>query len=111
MELVDTWDLKSHSDCGVPVRFRPGVQQAGIAQLARALAFQAGGCGFESHCLLKNRLPDGERRSTGMNSTVGPGRVQSLFLFGGLAQLARALHLHCRGQRFESVILHNWSHS
>jgi hypothetical protein len=40
---------------GVQVRFLPGVQQAGIAQLARALAFQAGGCGFESHCLLKSR--------------------------------------------------------
>ena len=28
-------------------------QFAGIAQLIRALAFQAGGCGFESHYLLK----------------------------------------------------------
>ena len=27
-------------------------------------------------------------------------------LKGGLAQLARALALHARGQRFESVILH-----
>jgi hypothetical protein len=28
-------------------------QTAGIAQLIRALAFQAGGCGFESHYPLK----------------------------------------------------------
>ena len=28
--------------------------------------------------------------------------------FGGLAQLARAPALHAGGQRFESVILHNW---
>ena len=30
-------------------------QFAGIAQLIRALAFQAGGCGFESHYLLKGK--------------------------------------------------------
>lgn len=56
--------------------------------MTRASPFQGEGCGFESHYLLKNRLPDGERRSAGMNSTVGPGRVQSLFLFGVVAQLA-----------------------
>ena len=26
--------------------------------------------------------------------------------YGALAQLARALHLHCRGQGFESLMLH-----
>jgi hypothetical protein len=34
---------------------------------------------------------------------------QSIYIcysFGGLAQLARALHWQCRGHRFESVILH-----
>ena len=27
------------------------------------------------------QIPDGERRSAGMNSTVGPGRVQNLFFY------------------------------
>ncbi len=31
---------------------------AGLAQLIRALAFQAGGCGFESHVPLKNEEAD-----------------------------------------------------
>ena len=30
--------------------------------------------------------------------------------FGGLAQLARALDLHSRGQGFDSLILHNDSY-
>ncbi len=32
--------------------------------------------------------------------------LYSRICFGGLAQLARALAWHARGQRFESVILH-----
>ncbi len=32
--------------------------------------------------------------------------TQPTFLFGGLAQLARALDLHSRGQGFDSLILH-----
>lgn len=79
---------------------------AGIAQLTRASPFQGEGCGFESHYLLKRQIPDGERRSAGMNSTLGPGRVQSLFLLGLLAQMARAPHLHCGGQGFESLTVH-----
>ena len=30
-----------------------------------------------------------------------------MIIFGGLAQLARALDLHSRGHRFDSDILHN----
>lgn len=36
----------------------------------------------------QKQISDGKRRSAGMNSTVGPERVQSLFLFGVVAQLA-----------------------
>ena len=75
--------------------------------MARASPFQGEGCGFESHVPLKDRYPYGERRSAGMNSTVDPGRVQSLFLIGLLAQMARAPHLHCGGQGFESLTVHN----
>ena len=32
---------------------------------------------------------------------------KSSFLYGGLAQLARALDLHSRGRGFDSHILHN----
>ena len=37
--------------------------------------------------------------------------VRSASVYGGLAQLARALAWHARGQRFESVILHHPAHS
>lgn len=93
------------------VRVSPCVQIAGIAQLARASPFQGEGCEFESHCLLKRQIPDGERRSSGMNSTLGPGRVQSLFLLGLLAQLARAPALHVGGQGFESLTVHDCQHA
>ena len=42
---------------------------AGLAQLIRALAFQAGGCGFESHVPLKKRLKE---QSTSSEWGAGP---------------------------------------
>ena len=43
-----------------------------------------------------------------MKWKLGETRTQTAqpLHYGGLAQLARALRLHRRGQRFESVILH-----
>ena len=48
-----------------------------------------------------------------MKWKLGETRTQTAqpLHYGGLAQLARALRLHRRGQRFESVILHNCNDS
>ena len=73
---------------GSAVQIRAGLQTfGGLAQLARALALQARGQGFDSLALHKSP--------------------------GGLAQLARALALQARGQGFDSLALHvlkffNW---
>ena len=73
---------------GSAVQIRAGLQLGGLAQLARALALQARGQGFDSlalHKLLKFFF---------------------ITIIGGLAQLARALALQARGQGFDSLDLH-----
>ena len=82
---------------GSAVQIRAGLQLGGLAQLARALALQARGQGFDSLALHQ-------------------GVSDSFFLVlfkrvlpiinGGLAQLARALALQARGQGFDSLALH-----
>ena len=53
------------------------------------------------------RKNDGTDAKNEMETWACPDTNRTaITLIGGLAQLARALRLHRRGQRFESVILH-----
>ena len=61
-----------------------------------------------------NERDEGKRRKTGQDRAGDTGKVSSVHreeekkrnTIGGLAQLARALDLHSRGQGFDSLILH-----
>ena len=50
-------------------------------------------------------------RLDGIEEVIGSNPICSTIFFRGvLAQLARALHSHCRGRRFDSAILHHKFH-
>ncbi len=83
---------------GSAVQIRAGLQTfGGLAQLARALALQARGQGFDSLALHKRSL-----RLLFYLVLFN----EFLLIPGGLAQLARALALQARGQGFDSLALH-----